>query len=153
MRRFVDGADLCRSNSDHLWHGKALEGIGVCLLLLAHLKVGFHIPTIPYPALDQAKSKPSPGSSKPSTPNPYPTNGNSSLHQQVLNILPELHGNITSLYQRASNFPGESIPHICYCEMVLRHTKMLTSMYLSNGISVDAVAHIVPNILDITLTL
>jgi len=58
-------------------------------------------------------------------------------------MLPELHGGIINLYQRAANFPGESVPHISYCETVLRYTKLLTSMHLANGISADTLSHIV----------
>lgn len=43
VRRFVEGAEVCKLNNDHLWHGKALEGVGVCLVILAHLKVNFQV--------------------------------------------------------------------------------------------------------------
>lgn len=41
--RFVEGANIARSNNDHLWHGKALDGIGVCLVILAYLGVDFQV--------------------------------------------------------------------------------------------------------------
>lgn len=47
LREFVDGATIARSNNDHLWHAKALEGIGVCILLLTRLKIDF---TVSFPA-------------------------------------------------------------------------------------------------------
>ncbi|KAI5803120.1 TRAPP II complex [Geopyxis carbonaria] len=148
LKEFIEGADVCRANNDHLWHGKALEGIGVCLVILAHLKVPFQIPQIPYPAVDSTKSsKSSPANSKPSTPIPAANGNDGQLHsatsQQVLDILPELHTTIINLYQRASNFPGESIPQICYCEAILRHAKAMTSMHLSNGNADAAIAHMV----------
>ena len=43
--RFVEGANVARNNNDHLWHGKALNGIGVCLVILAYLGVDFQVPT------------------------------------------------------------------------------------------------------------
>ncbi|KAF8534674.1 TRAPP II complex [Trichophaea hybrida] len=145
LKEFTDGAEACRSSNDHLWHGKALEGIGVCLVVLANSKTSFQIPTIPYTALESTKSsKNSPTTSKPTTPNPTPANGlEPSSPQHVLDLLPELHSSIINLYQRAASFPGESVPHISYCETVLRHTKMLMSIHLANGVSADALSHIV----------
>ena len=61
----------------------------------------------------------------------------------MLDLLPELHKCIIKLYQRAANFPGESIPNISFCETILRHAKALTSQYLANGVAKHAIAHIV----------
>lgn len=61
----------------------------------------------------------------------------------MLDLLPELHKSIIKLYQRAANFPGESIPNISFCETILRHAKALTSQYVANGVAKDAIAHIV----------
>ncbi|KAA8895856.1 TRAPP II complex [Sphaerosporella brunnea] len=145
VKEFVEGADVCRASNDHLWHGKALEGIGICLVLLANLGVQFQIPTIPYPTVEGSKStKSSPAPSKPSTPIPTLVNGaEPGSPQQVMELLPELHKNIVNLYLRASNFSGESVPNISYCETILRHAKLLTSLYLSNGVARDAIAHVV----------
>lgn len=41
--RFVEGGNIAKNNNDHLWHGKALEGIGICLAILVHLKVDFQV--------------------------------------------------------------------------------------------------------------
>jgi hypothetical protein len=103
------------------------------------------IPIIPYPNLDGTKSaKATPVPSKPSTPSPTPVNGvESGTWLQVLELLPELHKSVLGLYQRASNFAGEAVPHITYCETILRHAKLLTSLYLANGVSRDALAHVV----------
>jgi len=96
---------------------------------------------IPYPTIDGSKSKSSTPAAKPSTPVPQPAD--SATAQQVLDLLPELHKNTIKLYQRAANFPGESIPNISFCETILRHAKALTSQYLANGVAKDAIAHIV----------
>jgi hypothetical protein len=61
----------------------------------------------------------------------------------VLELLPELHAAVVNLYQRAQNFPGEAVPNISFCETILRYAKLLTSIYLSNGKTGDAVAHMV----------
>lgn len=41
--RFVEGAEAAKTSSDHLWYGRALEGIGICMVLLLHLKVDFQV--------------------------------------------------------------------------------------------------------------
>ena len=103
------------------------------------------IPAIPYPPVETTKPKSSPVPSKPSTPNHTPHNGldPAATSKQVLDLVPELHKHIITLYQRAANIPGESVPHISYCEAVLRHTKLLAAIHLSNGTAADAIAHVV----------
>lgn len=39
LNEFVEGAAIAKNSNDHLWHGKALESIGVCLILLARYRV------------------------------------------------------------------------------------------------------------------
>ena len=46
--RFVEGGNIAKNNNDHLWHGKALEGIGICLAILVHLKVDFQVCSLGY---------------------------------------------------------------------------------------------------------
>lgn len=43
VHRFVEGGGVAKNYNDHLWHGKALEGIGICLAILLHLKVDFQV--------------------------------------------------------------------------------------------------------------
>ncbi|KAI5820096.1 TRAPP II complex [Pyronema omphalodes] len=144
LKEYVEGAESCRGVNDHLWHGKALEGIGVCLLILSNLKIPFTVPVIPHPAAENKAVKSSPAPTKPATPVSTSLNGQETTSPaQVIEHLHELHNSTIKLYQKAANIPGESIPHISYCELVLRYTKMLTSVHLSNGVISDAIAHIV----------
>lgn len=166
--RFVEGANVSKNNNDHLWHGKALNGIGVCLVILAYLGVDFQvstrsfhrnynfstnplklqIPNIPYPTLDAksvSKSTPTP----PKTPTPgtenTPTRSSTSAAdpQQLLELIPELGTTILNLYNRSSNFQGETIPQICFSESVIRHSKFMASVYLANGVNISSLANIV----------
>lgn len=41
--RFIEGAEVAKTYNDHLWHGKALECIGVCMVILAYLKHNFQV--------------------------------------------------------------------------------------------------------------
>lgn len=43
LRELVEGATRARAYSDHLWHGKALENILVCLLLFAWSGMDFQV--------------------------------------------------------------------------------------------------------------
>jgi hypothetical protein len=43
IRELVDGANRARAFSDHLWHGKALENIMVCMLLFAWSGMDFQV--------------------------------------------------------------------------------------------------------------
>jgi len=166
--RFVEGANIARNNNDHLWHGKALNGIGVCLVILAYLGVDFQvstlsshrdysfstnplkiqIPNIPYPTLDAkstSKSTPTP----PKTPTPgtdsTPSRPSTSAAdpQQLLELIPELGTTILNLYNRSSNFQGETIPQICFSESVIRHSKFMASVYLANGLNTKSLTNIV----------
>ncbi|TGZ84952.1 Trs120-domain-containing protein [Ascodesmis nigricans] len=142
LREFIEGAEICKATSDHLWHGKALEGIGVCCVIMAHLQVPFQIPLIPYP-LPEGASK----SSKTSSPAPQgpimssTETDHASLCDQILALIPEINNAITTLYLRASAIPTEKIPHLCYCETILRHSKALTSQYLASGNGPIAIRH------------
>ena len=43
IRELSESASIAKANNDHLWHGKALENILVCLLLLAWAGVSFQV--------------------------------------------------------------------------------------------------------------
>lgn len=46
LREFSEAASVLKAAYDHLWHGSALDGIGVCLVLQAFLEVPINIPTV-----------------------------------------------------------------------------------------------------------
>ncbi|RPB25706.1 Trs120-domain-containing protein [Terfezia boudieri ATCC MYA-4762] len=148
LKEFVEGANIARNNNDHLWHGKALNGIGVCLVILAYLGIDFQIPNIPYPTLDaKSASKSTPTPPKTPTPGTDSTPSRSSTStadpQQLLELIPELGTTILNLYNRSSNFQGETIPQICFSESVIRHAKFMASVYLANGLNIKSLTNIV----------
>lgn len=77
LREFTEAATILKAAYDHLWHGSALDGIGVCLVLQAFLEVPFNIPTIAvnatlhssdYQSHSQEHLPGSSGSSRPGSP-------------------------------------------------------------------------------------
>ena len=44
LRDFTEAETLLKSAHDYLWHGSALEGIGICLVLLSFLETPVAIP-------------------------------------------------------------------------------------------------------------
>ncbi|KAF8472132.1 TRAPP II complex [Kalaharituber pfeilii] len=144
LKELVEGANVAKNYNDHLWHGKALDGIGICLVILAYLGVDFQIPNIPFPPLDAkaaSKSTPTP----PKTPTPI--EGGSSAPsvdlQQLLELIPEIGNSVLNLFNRSSNFQGESIPQLCFSETVIRYSKFMTATYLANGLNTKSLSNIV----------
>jgi hypothetical protein len=48
IRELTEGATRARAFSDHLWHGKALENIMICLLLYAWSGMDFQVSFVSY---------------------------------------------------------------------------------------------------------
>ncbi|KAH0615057.1 uncharacterized protein H6S33_000693 [Morchella sextelata] len=150
LKEFIEGAEAARTSSDHLWYGKALEGIGICMVLLLHLKVDFQIPSIPLPTVETLKgARSSPAGSKPGTPIPGQSGDlgeNYSVSpDKVFMLLNEHLDIILNQYSRSSIIPAESIPQICFSETVIRFCKFRASCYLASGLNDESLAHIVLN--------
>ncbi|PWW77774.1 TRAPP II complex protein [Tuber magnatum] len=148
LKEFVEGGNVAKSNNDHLWHGKALEGIGICLAILVHLKVDFQMPLIPYPTVEVTKAtKSSPSNSKPVTPSPDPGGAPdaalSTSPAKVDELLGELLEIILNLYTRSANFAGESIPQICFSETVIRFSKLRAATYTTGGLNDESLDHVI----------
>uniref|UniRef100_A0A060SWW9 ARAD1A03586p n=1 Tax=Blastobotrys adeninivorans TaxID=409370 RepID=A0A060SWW9_BLAAD len=46
LKSFCEAATILKATYDHLWHGSALEAIGICLVILAFLEVPTPIPQV-----------------------------------------------------------------------------------------------------------
>ena len=136
LRDFTEAAITLKSAYDHLWYASALEGIGICLVLLSFLEVPVSIPPI---ALSS-------GSSQSHTPDPQndtlsPTSSHSShsagvtasVPPPMFEFLPELTGNILTYFARSQSNSEESVPQIVYCESILRLSNLLAITRLSGG--------------------
>ncbi|KAK9234870.1 TRAPP II complex [Lipomyces kononenkoae] len=115
LKEYTEALNVLKGVNDHLWHASCLEGIGICMAILAYIGVPFVIPSAVLPPV-------SPSSDKRELETP-----------QLLDLLPQMTSTILSLYNRSQNFPGESVPQITYAETILRMTNLLTCTALAGG--------------------
>jgi trafficking protein particle complex subunit 9 len=138
IREFVESATIARANSDHLWHAKALENILVSLLMLAWVGMDFQIPQVCYPVTEKVTSKSAQQTPSSSTTDVQSTRTIASANrfvslQNLASLIPDLLNTILNLYNRAANFTGESLPQLPYSETVIRFSKLMAAVHLSNG--------------------
>lgn len=133
LREFSEAATSLKSAHDYLWLASALEGIGICLLLLSFLEVPTAIP----PVALQAANFSSHGSSlsfSDSTDSLTPTTSNSgTVPPSMFEFLPELTNAILRLYARSQGTQEESVPQVVFCETILRFVNLLTVTRLCGG--------------------
>lgn len=129
---YTEAATIAKATSDHLWHGAALYGFGVCLVLLSYHELPFSIPSIAQIApVEKSLVKPEMDS----------TRRNSDV--SLVDYLPELHSNVINLYHRSSGFPADTVPPFCLAESALRLGKLLVSVHLAGGWNKQALRNIV----------
>ncbi|KAK9245109.1 TRAPP II complex [Lipomyces tetrasporus] len=115
LKEYSEALNVLKGVNDHLWHASSLEGIGICMLILAHIGVPFVIPNAVLPPV-------SPASEKKEIEPPH-----------LLDLLPQMTNTVLSLYNRSQNFPGESVPQITYAETILRTTNLLVCTTFAGG--------------------
>lgn len=133
LRVFSEAATSLKSAYDHLWFASALEGIGICLLLLSFLEAPVSIPPI---ALQATHFHSHHHSFSDSTESLTPiTSGSSaaSLPPPLFEFLPELTNATLRYYSRSQGTPEESVPQVVYCETILRFANLLAVTRLSGG--------------------
>ncbi|KIH95050.1 hypercellular protein [Sporothrix brasiliensis 5110] len=129
LKELIEGATVSRSINDHLWHGKALELIVVCLLLLSWADIEFQVPSVCLPppekgsaaqaaaqALEAAAEKARPNQPK--------------WLRNLQQILPDLLDRILGLYTRIS---GEQLPPLPLAEATIRFCNILTALHVADG--------------------
>lgn len=133
LREFSEAASSLKTAHDHLWHASALEGIGICLLLLSFLEVPTAIPSIALQAAN-VSSHSSTLSFSDSTDSLTPTASNSGvLPPSMFEFLPELTNSLLRIYARSQGSQEESIPQIVFCETILRFVNLLSITRLCGG--------------------
>ncbi|KFY99708.1 hypothetical protein V498_00562, partial [Pseudogymnoascus sp. VKM F-4517 (FW-2822)] len=130
MKELVEGAYIAKTNNDHLWHAKALEGLVVAMIMLAWIGLDFQIPQLCY-VVPEKSSTPTAGTAA-EQHTPETINRLAAL-QNLSVLLPELLDRILSLYERASNFTGESLPQLPFSESAIRFSKLLSAVHLAGG--------------------
>ncbi|KAF6808428.1 hypercellular protein [Colletotrichum sojae] len=125
LKDLIDGATVARSINDHIWHGKALELITVCLLLLGWAKVEFTVPTVCLPPQDKSTAATLAALEAATTDSSQPK------HIRNLQIiLPDLLDRIVGLYSRIS---AEHLPPLPLAETTIRFCKILSALHLTDG--------------------
>lgn len=142
LRDFTEAAIALKGGHDHLWYGSALEGIGICLVLLSFLEVPVSIPPI---ALSSAHQSQTPDSS---TDMLSPTSSHASTNvlsapPPMFEFLPELTNNILTSFARSQSSPEEGIPQIIYCETILRLANLLSIIRMAGGWNAASLSAIV----------
>ncbi|KFY24073.1 hypothetical protein V491_02303 [Pseudogymnoascus sp. VKM F-3775] len=131
MKELVEGAHIAKTNNDHLWHAKALEGLVVAMVMLGWIGLDFQIPQLCYAVAEKSPNATAPGMA-PEQNGPEIINRLAALQNLSL-LLPELLERILNLYERASNFTGESLPQLPFSESVIRFSKLLSAVHLAGG--------------------
>lgn len=131
LRDFSEAATVLKSAHDHLWFASALEGIGICLVLLSFLEVPISIPAI---ALSVTSHQ---GLDTPSdTLSPITSNSSMSgilVPPSLFEFIPELSSRLLRFYVRSQGTPEDSVPQIVYCETILRTANILAITRLAGG--------------------
>ncbi|KAJ5936504.1 hypothetical protein N7454_005139 [Penicillium verhagenii] len=140
LKELIEATNNARAGSDYIWHGKALESILLCLVMLGWAGMDFQIPSVLYPTADKSSK-----SHRDSTSAPSAGNRIISL-QNLANLLPDLSNTILNLYNRAANITDEPLPQLVFSETVIRLSRLLVSARVRDGALDDnALKHIVMN--------
>ncbi|KAK8058358.1 hypothetical protein PG994_008806 [Apiospora phragmitis] len=122
LKDLVEGTTVAKSVNDHIWHGKGLELITVCLLLLGWAGIEFQVPSI---CLANDKSS----SNKFAEPENVIPDQPIWL-RQLQQALPDLLEKIIGLYCRVS---GEQLPLVSLSETVIRLSSCMTALHIREG--------------------
>ncbi|MCJ1462510.1 hypothetical protein MMC07_001112 [Pseudocyphellaria aurata] len=144
VRELTESAIIARTNTDHLWHAKALDYIMVCLLMYAWANMDFRIPQILFPGVEKPGSNSRSSSHTQSnsvpdlkSPGPSSSPSRSVSLQSLIDLLPDLVNNILNLYARAWTFTEDKLPQLALSESTIRFTKLLALINLSGGVLDD----------------
>ncbi|EED19323.1 hypercellular protein HypA [Talaromyces stipitatus ATCC 10500] len=151
LKELVEAATMARASSDYLWHGKALESILLCLLMLGWAGMDFQVPQICYPVAEKSSSKSSHSTIAHGVTD-VASSGQSAAGnrlislQNLTNLMPDLCNNILHLYNRAAVITDEPLPPLVFSETVIRLSRVLCAIRLRSGTLDDnALRHIVTN--------
>ncbi|KAL8626125.1 hypothetical protein Q9189_008191, partial [Teloschistes chrysophthalmus] len=139
VRDIVDGAIVAKTNSDHIWHGKALEYLLIICLLYAWAGLDFRIPHLIFEAAERTStgptkaSKDTPASSHADLTKTQPGQPTTSTLQTLSTLVPELATSIQNLYSRAWTFSEDKLPQLSFSETGLRFSKLLVVLLASDG--------------------
>ncbi|CAG8455040.1 13226_t:CDS:10 [Acaulospora morrowiae] len=121
--------ETTRANGDYLWHGSALEGLCVGLILSAylHTDVESHI---------LIQSPPSPNPNSPPAPAPESP-------KALWADITDKYVTVVTLYAKTTSSSSNQVPPLIYTEACLKIAKMLASIWVCGGWGDDALKLIV----------
>lgn len=130
LDQFAEGARAARDANSPAWHAKALEGILVCLLLLAWSSESFQIPQNCYPTSRGLSSSSAVHSIAEANRSISEKFTGSSTHplQALTAMLPGLLATVMNLYDRSTMGFDNALPIIYACEAKVRMGKMLIKL-------------------------
>lgn len=172
LREFCDAIVLLKSSNDYLWLGSALEGLGVCLMMLTFLEVPLQLPSavlsiitsesitqsgvidlsILTPTTSPRNSTASGTRSltvqSMSSPRPsLTTNPSSDLNSPpICDLIIQLSSKAVKYYKQTFDQVEDYLPQIVYCETVLRLVKLLSLVHINDGFDFTLMRHIVKGI-------
>lgn len=127
LRILVEHTNVTRKLADNLWHGKGLEGIVVCMLLLTWARLEFSIPSICYPISERNNAG---HAQKFSLNMPSDFRPRDAAHQAVVRrlstSLPDLLKQILNLYSCPEG-PLE-LPFLVVAESKIRFCNLMTTL-------------------------
>ena len=142
MRILVEHTEKIKNLSDSVWFAKGLDGVVICLLLLAYAGVEFEIPALCYPQSERAS-----GHAKRFSVN-LPQNfrpakeANEASVRRLGTSLPGLIWKLVTMYGVTD--PAVRLLTIVKCDVCIRLGKLLAILHLSGGeLSADALRQIV----------
>ncbi|KAJ1329429.1 trafficking protein particle complex subunit 9-like [Microdochium nivale] len=125
LRELAEGASVARSMNDHLWHGKALDLIVVCLMLLGWANIEFQVPSVCLNPNEKSLSNVAKGLLSESEGESQPR-----YLRNFQIILPDLLERIIGHYSRVT---GEQLPPLPISETIIRYSYILTTLHLYHG--------------------
>ncbi|KAI7181103.1 hypercellular protein-like protein HypA [Hortaea werneckii] len=132
LRMLTEHTNAARKLSDSLWHAKGLDGILVCMLLLAWAEQGFSIPSVCFPSEQRSSFT---HSAKLSVNLPTDFRPTEVAYQAAVGklsmSLPELLKHILSLYRLGEG--ALELPPLVQHEARLRFCDLLATLYCENG--------------------
>ncbi|KAI7195684.1 hypercellular protein-like protein HypA [Hortaea werneckii] len=132
LRMLTEHTNAARKLSDSLWHAKGLDGILVCMLLLAWAGQGFSIPSVCFPSEQRSSFT---HSAKLSVTLPTDFRPTEVAYQAAVGklsmSLPELLKHILSLYRLGEG--ALELPPLVQYEARLRFCDLLATLYCENG--------------------
>ncbi|ANZ77635.1 BA75_05138T0 [Komagataella pastoris] len=149
LKEFCESIYGLKSCNDYLWLGSALEGMGVCCLLLSMIGSSFTLPNHVLSILNTitkdslllnlvSSPSASPRSSLQSMTNvnanitTNTANSNKEFGQErILELLTSVHDKVISYYKLSIPSADDYVPQIVYCETILRYTKLCTMVHLN----------------------